>query len=186
MTPTATMGDAAERPTCQRGLPDRSGMAQYIVLIRGPGDPERRSREDRRRADAAGATTSWRKLVKLSASEWAARIVAHLGDGVPRTFNRIMVELADVTADVVAGKSPEKGLWLAVKDGLIAWTAAAPVYFIAEECSGQRPPSTSGIEDKAPPSTGSVEDNRRSAGRSRAVQLALDLHLVGEKESNHG
>jgi len=66
---------------------------------------------------------------KATAEEWRTRIVAHLADGIPRTLNRIAVELVDATADVV-GDTAEAGLWLAVERGEIWWTAEAPIHFL--------------------------------------------------------
>ncbi len=112
------------------GLPDISGLARYTVLIRAPGDPERRPRENRQAAMGhRAAAVEWRAWHKASAEEWRARIVAHLADGMPRTLNRIAVELVDATADVV-GEAALAGLWLAVERGEIWWTADAPIHFL--------------------------------------------------------
>jgi hypothetical protein len=112
------------------GLPDRSGMARYTVLIRAPWDPPRRPREVRQAAMGhEAAAVEWRTWRKASAEQWCERIVAHLADGEPRTLNRIAVELVDATADVV-GATAQAGLWLAVERGLAWWTACAPVHFI--------------------------------------------------------
>lgn len=112
------------------GLPDRSGLARYTVLIRAPGDPERRPREARQAAmGKEAAAVEWRAWRAASAEEWRARIVAHLADGNPRTFNRIAVELVDATADVV-GDTAQAGLWLAVERGEVWWTSDAPVHFL--------------------------------------------------------
>lgn len=133
--PTATQTDDAswmdaETWSYHTGLPDRSGLAQYTVLIRAPGDPERRSRETRQAAMGhEGAAVEWRTWRKASAEEWRARIVAHLADGIPRTLNRIAVELVDATADVV-GDTAEAGLWLAVERGEVWWTSTAPIHFL--------------------------------------------------------
>lgn len=112
------------------GLPDRSGPAQYTVLIRAPWDPERRPREVRQaEMGKEAAAVAWQAWRKAPPEEWRARIVAHLADGVPRTFNRIAVELVDASADVV-GDTAEAGLWLAVERGEIWWTNEAPIHFV--------------------------------------------------------
>lgn len=60
---------------------------------------------------------------------WMRRIVALLGDGTPRTFQAIMLQLARSTAIDAAGTHAERGLWLAVERGLLTHTTAAPVIF---------------------------------------------------------
>ena len=68
-------------------------------------------------------------LNKTPPEEWSSIIHDHLSDGVPRTFNRIMIELADVSADVAFRESPDQGLWALVEKNLIDHTATTPVYF---------------------------------------------------------
>jgi hypothetical protein len=99
-------------------------MVRYVVLIRSPDDPERASRA--KNADP----NEWRWKVNAGTTEeWARRIIQHLADGVPRTFNRIMVEIAGITADIAFQKAPEHGLWLAVERGYLGWTDKAPIFF---------------------------------------------------------
>ena len=107
-----------------RGLPCREGAAVYVHLVRGPADPERSPREARR-----GQSLRWKRLDDAFPAEWADAIVAHLADGVPRTFNRVMVELFDTTADVAFESHADAGLWRAVEDGRLEYTPSAPVYF---------------------------------------------------------
>ena len=107
-----------------RGLPDRSGMFDYVVLIRDQHDPERK-----KRGREAGDVKPHLTLRKTTAVDWAERIASHLSDGVPRTFNRIAVELVDKTADVVCDTPVEAGLWLLVEQERIEYTPAAPVFF---------------------------------------------------------
>ena len=127
--------------TFHSGLPERSPMmgarrfheeeaeshdemVKNAVLVRSPDDPEKPPRI--KGADPG----AWRKKVKSgSPEEWARRILEHLSDGVPRTFNRIMVELAGITADVAFQHPPEQGLWLAVERGYLGWTREAPILF---------------------------------------------------------
>jgi len=105
---------------------DRSGMHQYVHLIRAPHDPERRSREERRSLDPE-SSTSWRRMG--TEEQWRDRIRAHLADGEPRTFNRIAVELADMTADVATSGPADPALWSLVRDGEVEHTTEAPIYF---------------------------------------------------------
>lgn len=116
--------------TYHRGLPDRTGMAAYLHLVRGPHDP----RETKARGAAARAAgerkPSWQKRMG-TAEEWCERIVAVFADGRgPRTFNALCVQLTGTTADVVFGSAIDEGLWLACERGLIAWTPTRPVYWI--------------------------------------------------------
>lgn len=104
---------------------DRSGLAQYTHLIRSPDDPERSPREARK-----GKETAWLRLTaKATRGAWKTSIAALLADGVPRTFNRIAVELSDMTADVVFGKAPDQALWELVHEGAIEHTTKAPILF---------------------------------------------------------
>jgi hypothetical protein len=110
---------------------DRSGVAQYVHCIRGADDPERLSRKEQR-ARGAGFD-AWREDMKGEPAAWAERIVELLGDGTPRTFNRIVLELTGClyTADVALGKAPDEGLWLAVADRRLKHTLEAPILFAA-------------------------------------------------------
>lgn len=128
-------GDAlpAEHWHYVRGLPDRSGAAIYVHIIRAPGDPdERMARGAKARARTPGSEND-RKKKSGTPEEWCARIVEHLRDGEPRTFNRITVELIGATADALLHSPIDRGLWLAVERELIAYTLAAPVFFIGIE-----------------------------------------------------
>lgn len=111
------------------GHVDRSGMAKYTHLIRHPDDPERSPRSSRR-----GQHSKWRAdMRKGSEPIWSEAILVLLSDGVPRTFNRMMVELADYTADVAAGKAPDRALWALVEAGDVEHTQVAPILFRRRE-----------------------------------------------------
>jgi hypothetical protein len=106
---------------------DTSGLAAYAILVRAPGDPERRSREERNEAmgrEAAG--TEWKQLAKVKVDKWAGRFRALLSDGRPRTYNALCVEAADATADV-APDNAEAALWLLKDRGLVEHTSDVPV-----------------------------------------------------------
>src|SRR5688572_5332625 len=109
-----TFGEsAALRPTWVTGaVVDRSGAAAYTVLSRGPNDPERSPRLGGGRGDKAPHRT----LRKGSLAVLREAIAAHLGDGEPRTFNRITVELLDLTADICFDELPEQALWSLVDE----------------------------------------------------------------------
>jgi hypothetical protein len=124
--------------TWNEGVPDRSGLAQYIVAYRCEYDPEPMSRKDKH-AQGAGFE-AWRTDMKGNPRDWAAAIVRLLRDRQSRTFNGIVLELTGMqyTADVALGKPPEDGLWLAVERGLVWWAsvgectrfAARPAVFV--------------------------------------------------------
>jgi hypothetical protein len=115
--------DKREEWTCHPV--DRSGSAAYLHLVRGRDDPERSPRPAGGYVDRSPHL----KLRKTDAADWRAQIVAQLTDGVPRTFNRIGVELLDKTADVLFGSPVEDALWSLVADGLLEHTLKAPVLF---------------------------------------------------------
>lgn len=105
-------------------VPDLSGAAKYVVIVRGPNDPERKRKRDPK------TSTAWKQLVKGGhVGVWTKRIVELMQDGKPRTFNHMMVELADVTADIAMGNPPEKGLWDAVRQGHLVMTYESPILF---------------------------------------------------------
>lgn len=104
------------------GLPERQDAARYLHLIRGQDDPEREPRADRR-------ATRWRSVNDIPVSTWARDIEQLLSDGQPRTFNRIALELTGLTADIVFEENPDHGLWYAVEQGSVLYTAEVPVLF---------------------------------------------------------
>lgn len=115
---------------------DRRGPSAYVHLIRAPGDPERRARAKSLGGPGNNDKASeghWSKLPP--AEECAEAITALLADDVPRTFNRIAVELWDKTADVAFGQGPDHGLWLLVERGDVEHTLTAPVLFRRRRCS---------------------------------------------------
>jgi len=118
---------------------DRAGLAAYTHLIRSADDPERQPREARR-----GKETAWRRDFKISTrAAWRDRIIAHLADGVPRTLNRIAVELADANASTVFGKAPDLALWDLVYAGKVEHSTNAPILFrIVGAASYVRDPHT--------------------------------------------
>lgn len=109
---------------------DLAGTARYVIMIRAPGDPERRSREDRRAELGDAASTAWKSLAKVSVEAWAERFMALLADGREATFNALCVELADVTADV-APDAAEFAMWRLKAAGKVEHTIDAPVLWRA-------------------------------------------------------
>lgn len=126
----------AETWTYETGLPERSGIAAYVHLIRGPHDGQRESREARQeRLGVEGAARQWVTLTRGDVQAWKVAIERLLGDGEPRTFNRIVLELTDgsMTADTAFGKDPDSALWALVEAGVIWWTPEAPIHFLHRE-----------------------------------------------------
>lgn len=101
-------------------------MAAYVVLIRAPEDPERGGRNLGPERDDVAPHLTQRKT---PADEWSPRILESLADGVPRTFNRICVEMLNQTADVACDGPLEEALWMLVGTGRLAHTMQAPIYF---------------------------------------------------------
>jgi len=117
-----TFDEQMARPcTWYTGVPDLSGLAAFVIMIRSPHDPERLTRAEARAL--GGGWQAWIEDMKGSPVTWAAAIVRLLRDGQSRTFNRLVLDLTGrlYTADVAAGKAPEQGLWLAVERGLVLW-----------------------------------------------------------------
>jgi hypothetical protein len=51
--------------------------------------------------------------------DWTKRIQLVLADGVPRSFNRLVLEASQgkFTGDIAAGKAPETALWILLPKG---------------------------------------------------------------------
>lgn len=108
---------------------DRAGMDVYLHLIRSPEDPER---ADIRLlpAELRDRGAEWLKsLMTSGAADWHAPILALLADHVPRTFNRIGVELLDKTADILLETPPDEALWALVAAREVEHTMSTPVFF---------------------------------------------------------
>ena len=103
------------------------GGEQYVHLIRAPDDPQRMPREAYAQLGLRRERTPHRKVDKTLAGEWAT-VVRHYmherdaGANTLReekekerrrefTFNRMCIELFDVTADVLTGTNFETGLF---------------------------------------------------------------------------
>ena len=107
----------------------RRGLAGFLHVVRGVDDPKRLDRKDRE-----GRETAWKADLKASSTAtWAAKIAAHLSDGIPRTFNRIVLELSnhEYTADVALEQAPDFALWHLVASERVEHTFTLPVLFRA-------------------------------------------------------
>lgn len=107
---------------------DVDGLRAYLHIVRAPDDPDRSAgpREGGpRRKDSAPHTTANRSSVQ----DHGAEILAHLADDVPRTFNRICVEVWDKTADIFYGTKVDAALWALVATGQIEHTNRVPILF---------------------------------------------------------
>lgn len=69
----------------------------------------------------------------MTSEELQTAIVDHLWDEVPRTFNRICVELWDKNASTLFSTKADKALWALVEEGVIEHTLEQPVYFRLRE-----------------------------------------------------
>ena len=109
-----------------RVLPDRTGINAYIIMHRDAGDPapppKAALHSDRDKAPH-------RTLRTQSVASWRDAFRALTADGHARTFNAMCVTIAGLTADICAGEVPEAALWSLVEEGVIAFTAQAPILF---------------------------------------------------------
>jgi hypothetical protein len=102
------------------------GELPYWLLVRAPGDPER-SRSKRKDRDLEAR---WRQdLRKSDTGLWKSRILRQLGDGLPRTLNRLGVEMLDKTSDIIADTPFTTALLELNAAGLVEHTADAPFYW---------------------------------------------------------
>ena len=110
---------------------DESTM-RYVLLIRGPEDPERRARWSERDTETRGerpTKDARRRTAEIDRSEVRARFVADLQQTKGSTFNALCVRCLDCTADMAAA-SVHRALWELVEDGTIVHTLVAPIRFI--------------------------------------------------------
>lgn len=113
-------------PVWLREVPDFSGANAFIALVRDPRDPVRKPRPP---TGTPRDTAPHRTIAKTPMDLWAHEIEEHLKDGIPRTMNRIAVEMLDKTADIVFQTPFERGLWYLVERERVEFTNDAPIYF---------------------------------------------------------
>lgn len=102
--------------------PELSGPTRYVNCVWAPGDPERSPR------DGSDMGALWRRaLMAESVEQHAEIILAHLADGVPRTFNRICIELYDKNAIHMLELPPDLALWRLNDKGLVEHTNVVPI-----------------------------------------------------------
>jgi len=107
---------------------DQEGLAAFTHLIRAPDDPDRSPRPHGGRADKTPHQTL-RRGGRETFMAWRSEIVATLGDGTPRTFHRLCVEIADLGADIGFQETPDFALWSLVDQGILEHTLEAPILF---------------------------------------------------------
>lgn len=106
-------------------------MDGFAHIIRSPFDPDRSSREQRRKIRGKDPV-AWKKDLKSGdVARWKREILRLLGDREPRTFNRIVLELTDGqhTADIARGNDPDAALWSLVEAKNVEHTDESPVLF---------------------------------------------------------
>jgi hypothetical protein len=69
-----------------------------------------------------------RTLNRQSLEAIRSEILRHLSDGEPRTFNRLTVELWDITADIAFDTVADEALWSLVGE-YIEHTVKVPILF---------------------------------------------------------
>ena len=126
----AALADAPPSPTAPREFVrgvrvDRSGMAQYVHLIRAADDPERSPRPVGGRADRAPHRTLSVRPVATCSED----ILRLLSDGRARTFNAIGVELLDLTSATLFGSPYDEALWALVESQDLEHTLDIPILF---------------------------------------------------------
>jgi hypothetical protein len=94
-------------------------------LERASGDP---SRSKKSKVDLSEKIRQ-RLLDSRSVEQWSEIIYDHLLDGLPRTFNRLMVELCDLNSETCYQTNPDAALWSLLERGKLLRTTEAPLYF---------------------------------------------------------
>lgn len=106
-------------------VPDRTGPASYVLMIRSRRDPKRRPRPRGGQLDRSPHLT----LARTSPADWEPRLAALLRDQGPMTFNAASVLLLDKTADITSPGPLEDALWNLVRARRVAFTLDAPILF---------------------------------------------------------
>ena len=121
-------------------VPDRSGMAAYIILIRSPEDPpEEQFRTRGRGQDGGGADGTYRSAGIRKGDRTQARelLLGLLGEHGPCTFNTLSLYGWGRAADAVGGvgTAVEEALWDLVAEGTVEHTMASPIRFRLREAT---------------------------------------------------
>lgn len=103
----------------------RTDAERYLHVIRSPGDPP----DVRPRGRGVRDPDGWKELRKKPPAWWYERFRLLLADKKPRTFNRMMLELAGYTADIAFEEVPDIALWAMVGEREIEHTIAVPILF---------------------------------------------------------
>lgn len=99
---------------------DPGHRGTFDVMIRLPGDPERRPRVKGEGGKNSGEARALKRSNDVTALVDAVEALLH-GDHRPRTLNAIGVALLDKTADITAGTALEEALWLCVRERSVRW-----------------------------------------------------------------
>jgi len=101
----------------------------YAHLVRGPDDPERSGAKLEQGRKWEGHKLL-RKIRRGAPEDFTDSILSLLSDGTPRTFNRIAVELLDVTADIVFETPFDRALERLFESGRLEMSAGdAPIFW---------------------------------------------------------
>jgi hypothetical protein len=106
--------------------PALEGMDKYLHLVRAIDDPDRAPRPKGGYADRSPHHT----LAKTDLNDWRLLIPELMDDGVPRTFNRMSLELIGLTADITHSSPIETALWELVAEGCLMSSSRVPMYFL--------------------------------------------------------
>lgn len=129
MEPEPRTEESDRRWTYHRGMPDRSGLADFTHLIRWKHDPEETVARGAKAREAGLRAPGSAKRAGGSVPEARAAIEKLLSDGEPRTFHCIAVQLVGLDASAVVGSPLELALWDLVKDETLAWACEEDVVF---------------------------------------------------------
>jgi len=106
------------------------GRGYYLHLVRAEDDPPRSSRKERQAREFTEEVRRREDMTKKTRPEWRRRIFDYLRTHDSSTFNTILVDLADITADMGHGV-PGDALWDLVEAGKVYHTDPSrhPVWF---------------------------------------------------------
>jgi len=151
----------------RRRLAEQPGPARQILgfgfMSRATGDPEPLTRAQAR-AIGEGYGAAWAKAKKFTVDEAREAILKATDDGRPRTFNRLLLECCNITADM-APMPFEQALAELLLENRLAWV---------EEISPQHPKAPS---SKPLVSVALIWNDRRLKSPLRKKQIGQRVRL---------
>jgi hypothetical protein len=128
--------------------------------------------------------------------DWTKRIQLVLADGVPRSFNRLVLEASQgkFTGDIAAGKAPETALWMMLPKGELQWANHPDGYVIWRATTASAPGEvqtavahtrSDSPDGPAPASEQQVQESATTVRHVFASGMTRPVDMEGALEAAH-